>query len=86
MKNVISRNKPTATFDAENHRFIITPVDTDKAVSVGTVLRAIKEADLITHSGTFHSDDIFSTVILKNILDKECIKICIFQEIKRRII
>lgn len=43
MKNFISRNKPTATFDAENHRFIITPVDTDKAVSVGTVLRAIKE-------------------------------------------
>lgn len=43
MKNVISRNKPTATLDAENHRFIITPVDTDKAVSVGTVLRAIKE-------------------------------------------
>ena len=43
MKNVISRNKPTATLDAENHRFIITPIDTDREVSVGTILRAIKE-------------------------------------------
>lgn len=45
----------------------------------------IKEADLITHSGTFHSDDIFSTVILKNILDKECIKICRINDIEEEI-
>ena len=42
----------------------------------------IKEADLITHCGTFHSDEVFSTVILKNILDKEPIKICRISEIK----
>ena len=40
---------------------------------------------LITHSGTFHSDDIFSTVILKNILDKECIKICRINDIEEEI-
>lgn len=65
MKNVISRNKPTATFDAENHRFIITPVDTDKAVSVGTVLRAIKETipmswrEIMSFTGHTKQSDIF---------------------------
>lgn len=44
-----------------------------------------KEADLITHSGTFHSDEIFSTVILKNILDKKTIKICRIGKIEESI-
>ena len=46
------------------------------------IISNIKEADLVTHSGTFHSDEVFSTVILKNILDKEPIKICRISEIK----
>ena len=49
------------------------------------IISNIKEADLVTHSGTFHSDDIFSTVILKNILDKECIKICRINDIEEEI-
>ena len=65
MKNVISRNKPTATFDAENYRFIITPVDTDRPVSVGTVLRAIKETipmswrEIMSFTGHTKQSDIF---------------------------
>ena len=35
-----------------------------------------EKADLITHNGTFHSDEVFSTVILKSILNKEIIKLC----------
>lgn len=31
----------------------------------------IENANLITHSGTFHADEVFSTIVLKNILDKE---------------
>jgi len=45
----------------------------------------IKEADLITHSGIFHSDEVFSTVILKNILDKKRIKICRINDVKGNI-
>lgn len=52
MKNDISRNsKPTAVFDAENNRYIISPVDTEEAVSVRTILRAIKET---THTTWRH--------------------------------
>ncbi len=40
-----------------------------------TIVNDINEADLITHNGVFHSDEVFSTVILKNIIDKEEIKI-----------
>lgn len=49
------------------------------------IISNIKEADLVTHSGTFHSDEVFSTVILKNILDKECIKICRINDIEEEI-
>ena len=65
MKNVISRNKPTATLDAENHRYIITPVDPDDAVSVRTILRAIKETThttwrfLMEFTGYSYQSDIF---------------------------
>ena len=36
----------------------------------------IKEADLITHNGTFHSDEVFSTVLLSRILNKDILKLC----------
>ena len=65
MKNVISRNKPIATLDAENHRYIITPVDPDTAVSVRTVLRSIKETThttwrfIMEFTGYSYQSDIF---------------------------
>ncbi len=31
----------------------------------------IEDANLITHSGTFHADEVFSTIVLKNILGEE---------------
>ena len=40
------------------------------------IISNINEADLITHNGTFHSDEVFSTVILSNIIEKNTIKIC----------
>lgn len=33
-------------------------------------------ADLITHNGTFHADEVFATVVLSRILEKENIKLC----------
>ena len=36
----------------------------------------IEEADLITHNGTFHSDEVFSTVFLSKVLNKSILKIC----------
>ena len=36
----------------------------------------IESADLITHNGTFHADEVFSTVVLINLMDKEDIYIC----------
>ena len=33
-------------------------------------------ADLITHDGTFHADEVFATVVLSRILEKENIKLC----------
>lgn len=42
----------------------------------------ILEADLITHSGTMHADDIFSTVLLLNVIDKDIIKITRTNETK----
>jgi hypothetical protein len=65
MKNVISRNKPIATLDAENHRYIITPVDPDEPISVRTVLRSIKETThttwraLMEFTGYSYQSDIF---------------------------
>ena len=34
------------------------------------------KANLITHSGTFHADEVFSTIILKNLLDINEIYLC----------
>ncbi len=34
------------------------------------ITKNIKEANLITHSGTFHADEIFSTIILSKIISK----------------
>jgi len=40
------------------------------------ITKNMNEADLITHSGTFHADEVFSTTLLLQILDKDIIKIC----------
>lgn len=40
------------------------------------VTKDIEEADLITHNGTFHADEVFSTAFLSNLLDKDDIVIC----------
>lgn len=34
------------------------------------------DADLITHGGVFHSDEVFSTAVLINVINKEKVKIC----------
>ena len=39
------------------------------------ITKNIEEADLITHNGTFHADEVFSTVLLSRILNKETLKI-----------
>ena len=36
----------------------------------------IEEANLITHSGTFHADEVFSTIVLKNLLDLGEVCVC----------
>ena len=33
------------------------------------ITKEISEANLVTHSGTFHPDDVFSTMLLSNIID-----------------
>lgn len=45
----------------------------------------IEEADLITHNGTFHSDEVFSTVLLSNVLKKDILKLCRTSNIKEGI-
>ena len=40
----------------------------------------INEANLITHSGTFHADDIFACLILSKVIDN--IKLVRLQELK----
>ena len=41
----------------------------------------IKDADLVTHSGSFHADEIFSTIVLSNIIDKDSINIIRVDEV-----
>ena len=36
----------------------------------------ISKADLITHNGTFHADEVFSTVLLMNFIDKDDVFLC----------
>lgn len=45
----------------------------------------IEEADLITHNGTFHSDEVFSTVLLSKVLKKDILKLCRTSNIKEGI-
>ena len=49
------------------------------------ITKNIEEADLITHNGTFHADEVFSTVLLSRILKKETLKICRTSNIKGNI-
>ena len=45
----------------------------------------IDRADLITHNGTFHADEVFSTVLLARILGKDEIQICRTSNIKENV-
>ncbi len=36
---------------------------------------SIYEADLITHNGTFHADEVFATIILMELFDKDIVRI-----------
>ena len=33
-----------------------------------------EDPDLVTHAGTFHADEVFATVVLENIVDKDEIR------------
>lgn len=44
----------------------------------------LEEADLITHSSTFHADEVFSTIVLTNINDNEEFKISRVNELNTK--
>lgn len=44
----------------------------------------VEEADLVTHSSTFHADEIFSTVVLTNVIDKKEFKIARVDEVEEK--
>lgn len=43
----------------------------------------IEEADLVTHSSTIHADEVFSTIVLTNVIDKNEFKIARVNEIEK---
>ena len=40
------------------------------------IIKESDKADLITHSGNFHADEVFATVVLSKLIDKENITLC----------
>lgn len=44
-----------------------------------------EDPDLVTHAGTFHADEVFATVVLENIVDKDEIKICRANEVEKEV-